>query len=98
VAQRYFWEQVRVETEGPLPQPVASTLAGKRHTIAEVLVTWPDYGFGNNPEKRPRWWQRHHRNYYHVRTSDEEVYEIYYDRGTSPKNPQLKKWYITRRL
>ena len=98
MAQRYFGKQVQVETTGPLHHPVAFTIEGTRHAIAEVLESWPDYGFGSNSQKRPRWWQRHHRNYYRVRTAEDEVYEIYYARGTSPKNPELKKWYLTRKI
>ena len=98
MAQHYFGKQVQVETDGDLRAPVAFTLDGRKYTIAEVVAAWPDYGFGKNPEARPRWWQRHHRNYYRVRTSDNEVFEIYYDRGTSPKNPELKKWYLTLKV
>jgi len=50
------------------------------------------------PLRRRKWWQRHHRNYYRVRTSQGEVFEIYYDRGTSLKHPEYRKWYLHRQL
>ena len=98
MAQRYFGRQVQVETAGPLRQPAAFTLEGQRHSIVEIMASWADYGFGSGSGTRPRWWQRHHRNYYRVLTSEEEVYEIYYDRGTKPTNPELKRWYVTRKF
>lgn len=71
---------------------------GKLHVIKEVVAAWPDYGFGNASQKRHRWWQRHHRNYFHVRTAEDETFEIYFDRGVSLRNSKYRKWYITRRL
>ncbi len=98
MAQRYFGRQVRVETRGALSAPMAFTLDGKEHTVEEVVAHWSDFSFGKLPLSQPRWWQRHHRNYFHVRTSEGEVFELYYDRGTSQKSPQWKRWYVTRRL
>jgi hypothetical protein len=33
-----------------------------------------------------------------VKTTEGEIFEIYYDRGTSLEHPERKKWYLTRQL
>ncbi|MDP2920616.1 MAG: hypothetical protein Q8O43_10430 [Dehalococcoidia bacterium] len=32
-------------------------------------------------------------NYYLVETAEDELYEIYYDRGANMKHPEYRKWY-----
>ena len=97
-ARRYFGKQIEVAMKGEPRRPVSFRLDDKLHVIDEILVAWPDHGFGASSDKRNRWWQRRHRNYYQVRTTDEEVFEIYYDRGVSLKHPRYRKWYVTRRM
>ncbi|MEE8443440.1 MAG: DUF6504 family protein [Dehalococcoidia bacterium] len=98
MAQRFFGQEIQVEVAGDVRQPVSFRLERKDHAITEILNVWPDYGFGNSPPQRKKWWQRHHRNYYRVCTAQGDVFEIYYDRGVSPKNPKYKKWYVSRQL
>ena len=65
----------------------------------EIKVTVSgDYGFGMSQLRRTKWWQRHHRNYYRVKTTQGEVFEIYYDRGTKLEHPERKKWFLYRQL
>jgi len=97
-SRRFFGKQIEVTTEGEPRRPVSFLLDDKLYIIEEILVAWPDHGFGATSGKRHRWWQRRHRNYYQVRTTDEEVFEIYYDRGVSLKHPRYRKWYVTRRM
>ena len=96
--QRFFGQEIQVGVEGEVHQPVSFRLGGKDHVVREILVAWADYGFGSTPPRRKKWWLRHHRNYYRVRTTGGEVFEIYYDRGVSLKNPKYKKWYVSRQL
>jgi len=96
--ERYFGRQIDVATGGEVKVPVSFRLDDREYVIAEVLESWPDHGFGKSSAGRKRWWQRHHRNYYRVKTAEGEVYEIYYDRGTSLDHSELKKWFLTRRL
>jgi len=96
--ERYFGRQIEVATGGDVKVPVSFRLDDRDHAIVEVVESWPDYGFGTSTTGRKSWKQRHHRNYYRVKTTDGEVYEIYYDRGTSLDHPELKKWFLTRRL
>lgn len=95
---RFLGKEIQVRVEGELRHPVSFQLEGKEHAIQEILAAWPDHGFGNSPPSRKRWWLRHHRNYYTVRTTEGEVFEIYYDRGVSLKNPKYRKWYASRQL
>ena len=43
------------------------------------LLSGTENKFGG---KRKRRWHRKHRNYYRVLTEEEEVFEIYFDRGS----------------
>ena len=98
MSQRFLGKEIQVTVAGELRHPVSFILEGKEHAIQEILDAWPDHGFGSSPPSRKRWWLRHHRNYYTVRTNDGEVFEIYYDRGVSLEKSRYKKWYATRQL
>ena len=98
MAQRFFGREIQVQVEGEVRHPVSFRLEGKDYAIREILAAWADYGFGNIPPRRKKWWLRHHRNYHRVCTSEGEVFEIYYDHGVSLKNPKYKKWYVSRQL
>ena len=96
--QYFFGRQIEVTTGGDVRVPVSFRLDEYEYVIAEILESWPDHGFGKSSAGRKRWWQRHHRNYFRVKTNEGEIYEIYYDRGTSLSHPELKKWFLTRHL
>jgi hypothetical protein len=94
----FFGRQIEVTTGGDVKVPVSFRLDNREYNISEIMESWPDHGFGKSSAGRKRWWQRHHRNYYRVKTAEGEIYEIYYDRGTSLKYPELKQWFLTRKL
>ncbi len=94
----FFGRQIDVTTGGDIKTPVSFRLDDRDYIIAEILESWPDHGFGKSSAGRQRWWQRHHRNYYRVKTTEGEIYELYYDRGTNLKHPEFKKWFLTRQL
>ena len=99
MSKTYFGKRIEVTTRGLVRQSASFRLDDKWHLVEEVVFSWKDTGFGNVPRTRPpRWWRRHHRNYYRVRTTDGDTYEIYYDRGTSLNNPRYRRWYVTRQL
>jgi hypothetical protein len=98
MASEFIGRDISVTVSGEVKTPVSFKLGKKEYIIDEILDSWPDYGFGRATSVRKRWIQRHHRNYYHVKTTEGEVYEIYYDRGTNLKNPEHKKWFLTRKL
>ncbi len=85
----FIHEEIEVEFARRPGPPVSFAWRGERHEIAEVLRSWPDYGFG--PLKyASRWWQRRHRNYFRARTGDGRLVEFYLDRGSG-------RWVLYRR-
>ena len=95
---QFIGKEIEVVTDGDIKAPVSFRLEDREYKIVEILEYWPDHGYGPAPPKRARWYHRRHRNYYRVRTSEDEIYEMYYDRGTKLEHPELKKWFLTRRL
>ena len=95
---QFFGKEIDVSVTGQVRVPASFRLGDREYVIAEIIEAWPDYGFGRNPRPHQQWRQRHHRNYYRVRTTGGEVFEIYHDRGTNLKHPQYKKWILTRQL
>ena len=97
MAPQFISREIKVTVSGEIKTPAAFRLGEQEYTIATILEAWHDYGF--SPALRRRhWWQRHHRNYYRVKTTGDEVFEIYYDRGISLEHPEYKKWYLSRQL
>ena len=95
--ERFFGQEIRVTTSDGVKTPVSFSIDGKEYRVSEVLEFWPDSGFSVS-ETSKTWRTRHHRSYYRVKTTDGEIYEMYYDRGTNLKHPEYRKWYLTRRL
>jgi hypothetical protein len=95
--ERFFGKEIQVMTGDGVKEPVSFSIDGKEYTVKEVTDYWPDWGFSHS-ETNKNWRTRHHRNYFRVKTTDGETYEMYYDRGTNLKHPEFRKWYLTRRL
>ncbi|MDO9332984.1 MAG: hypothetical protein Q7T57_00470 [Dehalococcoidales bacterium] len=96
---QFFGREIQVITGGEVKSPTAFTLDKSQYTIAEIVREWHDHSFGPTATgRRKRWWERRHRNYYLVKTTDGELFEIYYDRGANLKHPELRKWYAHRKL
>jgi hypothetical protein len=98
MAPKFFSREIEVTTSGEVKIPASFRLDKQEYIISEIIEAWPDHGFGRSSLRRKRWWQRHHRNYYRVKTTQGEIFEIYYDRGTSLKHPERKKWFLYRQL
>ena len=96
MASKFSGQEIEVTVGGEIKAPVSFRLGGREYNISEVIETWHDYGFGKSPLRRKRWWHRHHRNYYLVKTTDGEVFEIYHDRGTSLEQAKKGKWFASR--
>ena len=75
-------EKIEVIRDGKTRNPVSFIWENKEYKIKEVIASWPDYSYSKSGAKRKRWWQRRHRNYYRVLTDEEQVFEIYLDRGS----------------
>jgi hypothetical protein len=95
---QFFGREVEVSVSGEVKVPTAFRIDDREYVISEIVLAWQDHGFGPPTPSRKKWWQRRHRNYYRVRTTDGEVFEIYYDRGTSLKHPERKKWILHRQV
>ncbi len=96
---QFLGKEIQVTTGGEIKMPRSFTLDGRTFIIAEILQEWQDHGFGpSSAGRRNRWWQRRHRNYYLVRTTENELYEIYFDRGANMKHPEFRKWYAHSKL
>jgi len=95
--ERFFGKEIKVTTGEGVKEPLSFTLDGREYTVKEVVDFWPDYGFSAG-ETSKTWRTRHHRNYYRVKTTGDEIYEMYYDRGTNLKHPEFRRWFLTRRL
>jgi hypothetical protein len=95
---QFFGREIDVIISGDIITPLSFRLGKNEYEITQILDAWHDYGFGRSPLRHRNWWQRRHRNYYRVKTTGGEIFEIYYDRGTSLKYPELRKWFLYRQL
>ena len=93
----FIGRPIEVRQAGEVKAPVAFRLGDTEYEVAEVLEAWQDHSFGLAEPLKKNWRLRHHRNYYRVRTSSGDVFEIYLDRG-SLKHPERRRWYLYRRL
>ena len=98
MALRCIGQEIEVSVSGEVKVPTSFRLGDREYVISEIIEDWHDHGFGRSSLCRKRWWQRHHLNYYQIRTATGEVFEIYYDRGTSLEHPEYKKWYLCRQV
>jgi len=98
MAPQFFSQEIEVTVSGEVKVPVSFRLGDREYVISDIIEAWHDHGFGRSPLRRKKWWQRHHRNYYRVKTTEDEVFDIYYDRGTSLKHPERRRWFLYRRL
>ena len=98
MSPQFFSREIEVTVSGGIKIPSSFRLDDREYVISDILEAWHDYGFGRSPMRRRKWWQRHHRNYYRVKTTEGEVFEIYYDRGTNLKHPERRKWFLYRQL
>ena len=98
-AGRLIARPIEVETAGEVRTPVAFTLEGRRYEVEQVLETWQDSGFGLAAPLKKNWRLRHHRNYYRLRTTEGEVFEIYLERSrVGLRHGRPRKWYASRQL
>jgi len=78
----FYSDEIEVAKDEETRNPISFNWRGKEYKIKEVIAFWPDFSYSKSGAKRRRWWQRRHRNYYRVLTEEEEVFEIYFDRGS----------------
>ncbi len=88
----FYCEPIEVETGDKLYWPIAFSWRGQQYSISEIIRSWQDWGFGKAPLRTKNWRLRRHRNCFLVKTNSNEVFEIYYDRGT--KIGARKTWIL----
>ena len=98
MAPQFFGREIKVVVSGEVKVPISFRLGDREYEISDIIEAWTDYGFGRSPLRHRKWWQRHHCNYYRVKTTPGEVFEIYYDRDTNLKYLERKKWFLYRQL
>ena len=86
-------EKIEVVRDEKTKSPVSFVWENKEYKIKEVIASWPDYSYSKSGAKRKKWWQRRHRNYYRVLTDEDQVFEIYLDRGSKEE-----EWILYTRL
>ena len=99
MAPQFFGRQINVTTKGEVKVPVSFRLDDREYAIADILDSWHDHGFGkSSAHRKGKWWQRHHRSYFRVKTTEGEVFEIYFDRGTKLEQIKRNKWFLARQI
>lgn len=90
---RFIGEKITVETTGTVKQPTRFTWRATVYEIDEIILAWSDWNFPAGSTQRS-WRTRRHRNYYRVRTSSGEQFELYLDRSRDPRGD----WYLYQQL
>jgi len=92
--REFIGEEVQVEFRQEVGRkvPVSWFRHGRRYDVERILASWEDHGFGSGGPAQKRWWQRRHRSYFLVASTEGEVYELYWDRK-SPSRP----WVLSKR-
>ena len=97
--RRFFGKQIDVTVdECGVEKPIAFAFDDEIHEIKAILHYREDAGFGKGGRGGHRGWQRHHRNYYRVKTTNDELFEIYHDRGAATEHRDYRHWYVTRQF
>lgn len=74
-------ETITVEREAFTTAPRAFVWRGVRYAVAEVLQAWQAWHTPPYAKYAKKWMHRRHRNYFIVRTTDDQVFELYLDRA-----------------
>lgn len=89
---RFIGEKINVEPGEYYPELRSFKWRGTQHEVVRVTEVRQVHGFASWL-KRPRWWQREHKNFYQVQTKDGKLFELYCDRGSS-----RREWVLLREL
>jgi hypothetical protein len=98
-ATEFVGRPIEVRTTGEVRVPASFRLEDREYEVAEVLEAWQDHGFGMASPLKKNWRLRHHRNYFRVRTTEGEVYELYLDRTrVGLRHGAPRRWFLYRKL
>lgn len=53
--RRFLGKLIKVTVEGEVHHPATFAFDDETHVIKEILLSWQDYGFGKDTQRRHRW-------------------------------------------
>jgi hypothetical protein len=74
-------EAITVDCEQLTTHPKTFVWREKRYAVAEVIKAWQDWHTPAFAKHAQGWMHRRHLNCFIVRTTDHQVFELYFDRG-----------------
>lgn len=87
---RFIGEKIDVQTSGDIKQPVSLVWHDQVYQVSEIIASWFDWGFSAAAVQK-NWRTRRHRNYFRLRTTSGEIFEIYLDR---PPSSAEGEWFL----
>jgi hypothetical protein len=92
---QFLSEKIQVTIDKAKRAPASFVWNKKEYIISEIIAAWHDWGFSEGASKARTWRLRHHRNYYRVQTSGDEVFEIYLDRKSKREEGE---WFLYQKI
>jgi len=92
---KFVSQEISVVRDQQSGQPESFVWNDKVYRVQEIIAVWPDYGFSAGAPKKKNWRMRRHRNWFRLETTQNEIFEIYHDRGIKPGEG---KWILAARL
>ncbi|MBI5649235.1 MAG: hypothetical protein HZC40_02125 [Chloroflexi bacterium] len=84
-------EPIQVESEPRMSNPKTFTWRGASYQVAEVMQAWQDWSVPAFAKHARGWLHRRHRNCFVIRTTDDQIFELYLDRGFGKRDWVLLK-------
>ena len=84
---KFIGEKIEVNFDRKPGPPTSFLWRNRGYIIQEVVDHRLHLDFGK------RWWQRRHRDYYRIKTTDGELFEIYFNRG-----PGKRYWVLYKTI
>jgi len=79
--EEFIGEKIDVTYDKEKLRPISFVWQNKEYKIVEVVKSYYDWGFPQIAPPKRNWRMRRHRNYYIVRTEDDQIFRIYLDRA-----------------
>jgi hypothetical protein len=84
-------EPITVESEELTTAPKTFVWRADKYHVAEIIKSWQDWHTPSFADHARQWMHRRHRNCFIVRTTDNQVFEMYLDRGSGKRDWVLYK-------
>ncbi len=86
-------EPIKVASEPRTSNPQTFEWCGIHYAVVEVVRAWQDWCVPEFAAHARGWLHRRHRNCFIVRTTTDETFEVYLDRGFGKRN-----WVLLQRI